>query len=49
MHVYPPHPMANVAMKSRMAGIEDQQSAAPNIDFKKIRYQFEVQVVFGLK
>ncbi|HEX6914433.1 MAG TPA: SIMPL domain-containing protein [Chitinophagaceae bacterium] len=38
--------MANVAMESNMSG----DSAAPmNVDFKKIKLQFDVNVVFALK
>lgn len=49
MHIYPPHaPMANVRMKGvEMA--QDAGSSAPNIDFKKIKYQFDVSVTFALK
>ncbi len=43
-----PQPMyANMMMKQ--AGMENDQAQEPNIDFKKMKLQFEVQVTFALK
>lgn len=48
---YEPRAFSNAMMKESMAmdGGGAGNQASPNIDFKKIKYQFEVNVVFALK
>lgn len=51
---YYPQPMyrtmnTSVMMEQKMAGVGDAAGAPMNVDFKKIRLQFEVNVVFALK
>lgn len=47
---YPPpvYRTANVMMEQKMAGVESS-APAMNVDFKKIKLQFDVNVVFALK
>jgi uncharacterized protein YggE len=48
LNYYPPRPYANAMMKANVEA--DQQAEAPmNVDFKKMKLQFEVNVVFALK
>ena len=39
---------SNMAMKEMSAQVGGDAASAPNIDFKKIKYQFEVNVTFAL-
>lgn len=47
MHVYQPRAYSNMVMRAEAADGGGQP--APEVDFKKIKYQFEVNTVFALK
>ena len=46
---YPQPVYANRMMKAEMAQADGMEEQMPNIDFKKIKLQFDVNVVFALK
>jgi uncharacterized protein YggE len=48
INVYPMPMYSNRMVKMEAVSAADAGAPAPNIDFKKIKYQFEVNVVFAL-
>jgi uncharacterized protein len=44
-----PQPRVAYALQSKVAGIADQESAPMNVDFKKIKIEMNVNVIFELK
>ena len=44
-----PQPRVMYALQSKVAGVADQESAPMNVDFKKIKIEMNVNVIFELK
>jgi hypothetical protein len=49
INIFPQAGYANRMMKAEVVGLASDQTQSVNVDFKKIKLQFEVNVTFALK